>query len=192
MVSRLGGAPCVELDQVGAYSPTRVKVTLVAFLLAGAIGVSAGCGGGRSGDGDKTFEREDISFTYPGEWEELDPGEGAPGAIFDTAFGPQEGLDGLIFEINDAGTPVTEGNIDAVVEDVAGGIQESTEGPTRLTVAGLPAMRIVSHPQSDLTRRITMVFDGATAYIFNCGFTPPRAEEMQRGCDQVEESFQIE
>jgi hypothetical protein len=69
---------------------------------------------------------------------------------------------------------------------------ESTEGPTRLTVAGLPALRIISHPQSGLTRRIATVYDGATAYVFDCGFTPEGTDEMKRGGDQVEDSFQVE
>jgi len=170
-----------------------MKVALVTFVLVGALAASAGCGGGGGdGGGDKTFEGDGYAFTYPGDWDEREFGEVTPGAALTTAFAPEEGLNGLIFEINDTGNPVTESNIDALAEDLAGAIQESTEGPTRLTVSGLPALRIVSHPQSGLTRRITTVFDGTTAYVFDCGFTPPLAEKMKLGCDQVEESFQVE
>ena len=149
-----------------------------------------GCGGD---SGDNTFEGEGISFTYPEEWEEREAvGGGTPGAAFTTAFAPEAGVNNLIFEIGDIGSPVTESNIDAFADDLAGALEESTEGPTRLTVAGLPALRIVSHPETDSSRRITQVFDGATGYIFDCGFTSARAEEMKRGCDQAEDSFQVE
>jgi hypothetical protein len=151
--------------------------------------VLAACGGG---GGDGTFEGEGVTFDYPEDWEQREIDPVTPEATFTTAFAPEEGLSGLIFEIGDAGTRITESNIDAVAEDVAGAIQESTEGPTVLTVAGLPAIRIISHPQSGLTRRITTVFDGATAYVIDCGFTPERAEDMETGCDQVLESFQVE
>ena len=155
-----------------------------------------GCGGenGDSGNegGDKTFEGKGYSFTYPAEWEEYELDEVNPGAALTTVFAPEEGLSGLIFEISDGGSPVTADNIDEAEEDLAGAIQESTEGPIQLTMAGLPALRIVAHPRSDLTRRITTAFDGATLYLFDCAFTPERAEEMKRGCDQVEESFEIE
>ena len=92
---------------------------------------------GREG-GDKTFKGDGYSFTYPGEWEEREVGTVTPGAVFLTAFAPGEGLSGLIFEVN-TGPLITESTIDAVIEDVAGALQESTEGPTRVTVAGLPA-----------------------------------------------------
>lgn len=163
------------------------KVTMSGLVLV-CLALTA-CGGE---GGDKTFEGEGYSFTYPGEWDEREIDTITPGALLLTAFAPEEGLNALIFEVSDVGTPVTESNIDAVAEDVASALQESTEGPTQLTVAGLPALRIVSHPQSGLTRRITTVFDGKTGYVFDCGFTPERAEEMKRGCEQAEESFQVE
>lgn len=180
-----------------------MKVPLVTFALTLLIVAFAGCGGGdgdRSGNegggsegGDKTFEGDGYSFTYPAEWEEYEFDEVNPGAALTTVFAPDASPSGeLIFEVSDGGSPVTADNIDEAEEDLAGAIQESTEGPFQLTMAGLPALRIVAHPRSDLTRRITTAFDGATLYLFDCAFTPERAEEMQRGCDQVEESFQVE
>jgi hypothetical protein len=164
-----------------------VRVTLVISLSLAALVAGGACGGG---DGDKTFRGEGYSFTYPGEWDERDV-EATPGAVLTTAFAPEGGLNALIFEVN-TGPPVTESNIDAFEDQLAEAIQESTEGPTRLRVAGLPALRIVAHPQSGTTRRVTTVFDEETAYIFDCGFTPSREDEMTRGCDQVEDSFQVE
>lgn len=174
-----------------------MKVTLVTCLVLGSVLAGAAACGGRngdgSGDGDKTFEGDGYSFTYPADWEEFEPDEVIPGAALTTVFAPDGSSPGeLIFEIGDGGSPVTADNIDEAEEELAGAIQESTEGPIRMTMAGLPALRIVAHPRSDLTRRITTAFDGATIYIFDCAFTPDIAEDMQRGCDQVEESFRIE
>jgi hypothetical protein len=148
--------------------------------------------GGEGEDGDGMFDGDGYSFTYPEGWEELEVDEVNPGARLLTAFGPGPGLDALIFEVNDGGSPVDESNIGALQDELAAAIQESTDGPTRLTVAGLPALRIVAHPSSGRSRRVTTVFDGGTAYIFDCGYGTERAEEMKQGCDQVEQSFELE
>ena len=79
---------------------------------------SAGCGGG--GDGDKTFEGDGYSFTYPGDWSEREVVGGAsPGEFFTRGFAPEEGVNGLIFAIADIDTPVTVSNIDTYAEDLA-------------------------------------------------------------------------
>jgi len=168
------------------------KVTTSGLVLVVCLALTACSGDDGGGGGDKTFQGDGYSFTYPGEWDEREVDEITPGALLLTAFAPTEGLNALIFEVSDAGQSITESNIDSVAEDVAGALQESTEGPTRVTVAGLPGLRIISYPQSDLTRRITTVFDRRTAYVFDCGFTPERADEMKRGCEQAEKSFQVE
>jgi hypothetical protein len=164
----------------------RATIVLIACLAA-----LPACGGQGEGE-NKTFEGDGYSFTYPADWEEGEVGEVNPGATFLTAFGPGEGLDALIFEINDGGPHVDESNIGAFQEELAAAIQESTEGPTRLTVAGLPALRIVAHPQPGRSRRVTSVFDATTMYIFDCGFATDRAAEMLEGCDLIEESLEIE
>jgi hypothetical protein len=164
------------------------KVTSALLLLV-AFSLPA-CGGG-GGDEGNTFEGDSYSFTYPEGWEELDAGEANPGTSLLTAFGPGPGLDALIFEVA-TGNHVDENNIGALQDELAAAIQETTEGPTRLTVAGLPALRIVAHPASGRSRRVTTVFDGTTAYIFDCGYSSESAQEMKRGCDQVEQSFELD
>lgn len=153
--------------------------------------VIAGCGGG---DRENTFEREGISFTFPEEWEqrELEGGPVSPDASFAAAFAPEEGLSALIFEINESDITVTQGNLDGVLQEVAASLDESSKGPTKTSVAGLPALRFESYPESNLTRAVTFVFDGKTWYAFNCGFTAQLAEEMKRGCEQAVSSFQVE
>jgi hypothetical protein len=167
-----------------------VRNVTIALLVVLSLSLSA-CGGG-GGDGDQTFAGDGYSFTYPAEWEELDAGEASPDATLLTAFGPGEGLDALLFEVYEDGSVVDETNIGAFQEDLAAAVRETTEGPTRLTVAGLPALRILAHPQPDRRRRVTTVFDGTTMYIFDCGYATDRAAEMLEGCDLIEESLEID
>ena len=153
-----------------------------------ALAILAACGGG-----DNTFERDDVSFTYPENWAEAEYERVDPAAVFGTAFSPAENtLTGLIFEISQNDRTVTERNVDEVLADVAAGLHPSTEGPNRMTVGGLPAIRFVSHPQDGFTRQVTFVFDGAMLYALNCSFTRESAEEMTKGCEQVVTSFAVE
>ena len=115
------------------------RVTIFALLVVSL----AACGGE-----ENTFEREGVSFTYPENWGEAEYEAVDPAAVFGTAFTPEENsLTGLIFEISRGDVTVTEKNIDDVLADAAGALDPSTEGPSRLTVGGLPAIRFVSHPQ---------------------------------------------
>jgi hypothetical protein len=105
--------------------------------------VAYGCGGG---DGDKTFEGDGYSFTYPGGWDERQSIRSLSGQSSLPHSPPAEGPDALIFEVAEVEVPVTESNIDQLLDDAAGALAESTEGPTRATVGGLPGLRYVSHP----------------------------------------------
>ena len=51
--------------------------------------------------------------------ETLEGGPVTPDAMFATVFAPGEGLNGLIFEINEGPISVTESNLDAVLQDIA-------------------------------------------------------------------------
>lgn len=69
-------------------------------------------------------------------------------------------------------------------------------GPTSVTIDGLPGLSwegsLVNVDGVTVQSRFTSLWDGSTEYWMNCQFTPEHAEEMKRGCDQVEESFQVE
>ena len=116
-----------------------------------------------------------------------------PGESFTRGFAPEEGVNGLIFAIADIDTPVTVSNIDTYAEDLV----RPSRNPRKRTNpidrggAASPSSSCLTRRPMWL-RRITTVFDGATVYVFDCGFTPPDSEEMKLGCDQVEESFQVE
>ena len=63
------------------------------------------------------------------------------------------------------------------------------ERPTRVDVAGLPAVRSTVEFPDGAIRRYTVMLDRRRAYFLTCTFI---SEEMERGCDRVEESFRVE
>jgi hypothetical protein len=167
---------------------------LVAALLAG-------CGGG-----DKTFDGDGYSFTYPGDWEEREGGGFAAqvgNRVSSVAFAPASGASGLTVTVYDLQIPVTTSNIDAIAPEVsavndqifrqAGG--RVTEAPTRVTVAGHPgfsAKGLAVTPQGvRVQSQITMLFDGKTEYFLNCQLTPDQAEEMTAGCRKAVDTFEL-
>jgi hypothetical protein len=176
--------------------------------------VFAGCGGG-DGDsgndgGDKTFEGEGYSFTYPEDWRdrtediEFSAQAGSEPTTSEVVLAPGDRPDVVIVQVGPTSPSITEDNIDELEEEIArvveSGFQQAdgqlTAGPTRVTVAGLPPIRLEGTsvtPAGDSVRsRLTLIYDGRNQYAVNCQFTPEGAEEMKRGCDQVEESFQVE
>jgi PsbP len=182
----------------GYIRPTVAKLALLALAAAGAL---AGCGGD---GGDKTFEGDGFSFTYPGEWRKSDFDVQFGQPVTTDAFAPAEGADVLLVGVGHLNAPVTEQNIEGLSHEFAAQIDHQsrqlkgriTNGPSRTTVGGLPALSFgVSAVNKSGTRtqsRLILVFDGRTQYFLNCQYTPSGAEEMKSGCDLVVESFQVE
>jgi hypothetical protein len=61
------------------------------------------------------------------------------------------------------------------------------DGLTLVTVAGLPAVRSRIDLGSGVTLQETMIFDRTAWYFLACRFS---SEDMEGGCDQVEETFE--
>jgi hypothetical protein len=189
-----------------AYSRTSVKVTILTFALAAALVAGAGCGGG---GGDKTFEGDGYSFTYPGEWSDRGKVEatahaGSEQATSQVAVAPGEGQDLVLVEVGPTSPSITEDNIDQFKDEIARQVEslfqqgegQVTVGPTRVTVGALPALRFegtsITSPGVSVRSRLTLIYDGRNQYAVNCQFTPEGAEEIQRACDQILSSFQVE
>jgi hypothetical protein len=186
------------------------KVTLsVSLLVCVALAACGGDGndGGAGGGGDKTFQGDGYSFTYPGDWDELEGGEpsGQVGEPVSRAlFGPSAGSDAMEIEVYRLNLSVTEDNLDELSGEIARVAEELfrqadgeiASGPTRVTVGGLPGFSFEGSAVDSLGVRVqawlTFAFDRRTEYFVDCEFTPEGAEEMKQGCDQVLESFQVE
>jgi hypothetical protein len=183
------------------------SVTVLVCLALAACGGDGAEGGARSG-GDKTFEGDGFSFSYPGEWAEEEDFEArvqaGSEATSQVAVAPGHGRDVVLVEVGPVSVSISEGNLDKFKPEFARAVEslfqqaegELTAGPVRVQVGGLPALRFEANgvtSQGVRTRsRLTLVFDGLTQYAVNCQFTPEGAEEIERGCDQILSSFRVE
>jgi hypothetical protein len=154
------------------------------------------CGGESASEvttaGDKTFQGDGYSFTYPGSWVQRGDLEAAAG----------DG--GLYVGVNELGVQITDDNLDQYSADIVAGLDELfqqaqgrvTSEPVRDTVAGLPALRLeasaVNVDGIETKSHLVLIYDGTAEYLLNCQYTPEGAETMEAGCGQVVESFQIE
>jgi hypothetical protein len=194
------------------------KATITAFLTCLAL---AACGGEGNGDGrpsgeadteaearaerDKTFADDGYSFSYPANWEEHNPAvrfEGGATPTSETYIGLSN-TDLLGVLANKGPVSITDSNLDSYIPDLAtlafeiftanGG--DLLRGPERVTVGGLPGLRsigwLLNIDDVRVESRFTWLFDRTTQYSMNCQYTPAHAEEMKRGCDQVERTFQV-
>jgi PsbP len=179
----------------------------------------AACGGGDSGNGDggsetdggvatgggeKTFEGDGYSFSYPAEWAGSEPMSVGGGAFTVAIIPVREGTDGVYVTVSPGTRSVTADNFDRLRDDIIGFVEATiaqdqgqlTSEPTRATLDGLPALRFegtVVTVHGDTARfRATTAFDGPTVYHINCQAVPAGADEVNQGCDQVLESFQVE
>jgi hypothetical protein len=172
------------------------------MLVGAGLLATPGCGGGE-GDGNKTFEGDGYSFSYPGEWAEQ-AGDVTTGRL-DAVVAPPEGGQNAVAltVVRDAvPEPVTKANIDQAVRDLrpavdalmqrAGGVLEGD--PTQVTYGELPGLRFESSStglEPPVRMQGTWLIDGTTVYTFNCQFVPSGAEEVRQACDLVLKSFQI-
>jgi PsbP-like protein len=169
------------------------------FLIAATV-VLSGCD-----DPDQTFEGHGISFTYPGGWNEAEETSTA------VSSGTQRwsesfGIDGNNFvslteyEVN---IEVGEENISELEQEIGETIEQLTqqaggnvdEGPSEVTMGGLPGFRFelsgVEAEGGTVASSILLVFDGTTEYFLNCQFTDEHQEEIDEGCTQIIDSFEV-
>jgi hypothetical protein len=68
-------------------------------------------------------------------------------------------------------------------------------GPVEAAVAGASGYRLTVSATSptgvEVSARLTVVASGSTMYVVSCQHTPQRATEIETGCDQVLETFEI-
>jgi hypothetical protein len=155
----------------------------------------------------KSFEGDGYSFTYPGEWtRKADDVRSAES--FWTAFAPDAAAPNFAWDLSTVFSPgsdvlvlrampqrESEQELDPFLDVLGGGDLdrwgELVLGPTHdVTVAGLPALRAVVRLRGEdrVTLRETVIFGTAMRYFLMCRFN---SAEMERGCDQVEETFEV-
>jgi hypothetical protein len=206
----------LSLALVGALA---VAVVVIALLLNGD-GDSAKNGSSPSsstilGGGpnqQKTFEGDGYSFSYPRKWVKARNGE-KQGGGFITAFAPDGEIaaadaaalgadvlaafapgDDALALIAEREEPLGEQEWDSYMEYRRKLLEENgelLERPTRVTVGGLPALRSVVDLGDGVALQETIIFNDTVgmAYFLECRFS---SDEMERGCDQAKETFEVE
>jgi len=99
--------------------------------------------------------------------------------------------------------PVTAENMDAFTPELEGAVRREYEqpggavlaGPEEITVAGKPGpwFRVTgTHDGTPFETRLVFVADGTTLYELDCQHTAEKAEEIERGCEQLLRTFKVD
>ena len=178
----------------------KTPFTPVALLLIAAAVLLSGCD-----DSVNSFEGHGISFDYPGDWDEAEETSTAVSSG-NQRWSESFGIDGNNFvtvteyevniEVGDENISELEQEIGQTIEDLtqqAGGSVD--EGPSEVTMGGLPGFRFelsgVEAEGGTVDSSIVLAFDGTTEYFLNCQFTDEHSDEIDEGCTQIIDSFEV-
>ena len=182
-----------------------------ALLLALTL-MGAACGGGSEPSENpaeeeetNTYSENDVSFEYPGEWEEFsaDAAASSMGSneLWDATVGPDDTnlvnitAYQLKVEVNEDNIADIETELDSVINDVvsqAGGTIAS--GPTQTTLAGFPAYEYdwegVDVDGEAKDSRAIFLFNGDLEYFLNCQYAAEFEEDVLAGCQMILDTFE--
>jgi hypothetical protein len=148
----------------------------------------------------KTFKADGYSFTYPGAWAKgrervTEAGRFTTAFAWDapTAISPSTSGEALVLVAEPLREPPIERSLGPYLRLIRKRLKNEgeglLEGPTHVTLAGLPAVRSAVEFPDGAVRRYTVIVDRRRAYFLTCTFI---SKGMERGCDQVEASFEVE
>lgn len=146
----------------------------------------------------KTYTGDGYSFSYPSEWQQGSTAGGNPDLFTSyVAFGPGPPNERDGIEVKSVDPLFSLEDIEDAWSDAPGGYEELTDGPTRVTVDGLPAVRAeakYTEPETgdEYAGMLVMVFDERMSHLLECQFGRERREEIAPGCEQVFASFQVD
>jgi hypothetical protein len=149
---------------------------------------------------ETTFNANGYSFAYPASWTKgrermTEAGRATTAFGWDapTAVSPSTSGEALVLVAEPLQGPLTRRDLDPYLGLMGKRLESEGErplqAPTRVTVAGFPALRGAVEFPDGAVRRYTVILARRTAYFLTCTFI---SEEMRRGCDRVEDSFAVE
>lgn len=184
--------------------PLRTRLALLILAGAGVL-AALGCGGA---GGDKTYEGDGYSFSYPGDWGEgTARQEGAASGPSHAGVSPPGSGWSFVSTavVHDAlPRPITQANFDdefpldvmrselSKMMEPVGNVLEGD--PVRVSHAGLLGLELrasTTGRDPEIHYREIWLFDGRTQYFISCQFTDTSAEEVGQACDLVLSSFQL-
>lgn len=199
LAARTGIARAERLRHRGIAA--AVVAGAVVLTLAGSVGYVA-----LSDQGDKTYRAHGVSFDYPAGWEQggLDTvAQGGGGnRLWDTTVGISNS-DFVAVQAYRLSQPITTENLDAVKPEVTSTVTGLFQqvggalraGPEEMTLAGMPGLRYRGEYIVDgapVVSTMVFAFGGTTQYFLNCQRTSGNAREIERGCTQILETFELE
>jgi uncharacterized RDD family membrane protein YckC len=203
LVARTGIARAVPLRHRGRA--VAVVVSTLVLVVAGSVTYAAATD---EDGGARTYRRHGVSFAYPAGWDEgtlnVKASSGGGGELWEAVVGTGTGdLDFVAVEAFRLSAPITAENLDAVKPEVGGVVQQLFEqadgtvqaGPDEITVGGKPGLRASGTGTIDGTPvgfTVVFVFDGTTQYFFSCEHTAGKADEIERGCQQILRTFRVD
>jgi hypothetical protein len=181
-------------------------MTAITLLLA--VAWLSGCGS----KSYNTYAAHGVSFHYPKAWA---PAESrgvtakSSGGVWTEMLAPKGAgvtADIIIFTEFRAPVALTEKNLAASADSITASIAQMARqaggsllaGPTRVTMGGLPGyeFRITAKtPSGRLSAsRLVIVWNGKTEYSLNCQHDAngSRADEIDRGCKLIVDSFKLD
>jgi uncharacterized RDD family membrane protein YckC len=197
LAARTGIARAAPIRHRG-LAAAATAFTLVRAL-AGAFVYAAASDKGEEAN---TYRDHGVSFDYPAGWVAGSLETPEANQLWGKFFGPSKYDVALVgaYQVN---LSVTEENLDSVKPELDRRIRQLFEqeggtvqaGPEEITVAGKPALRFRVTGTVDGTPYKSMlqyIFDGTTEYYVNCQHTAEQAEEIERGCEQILRTFNVD
>lgn len=156
--------------------------------------------------GVASYEENGVAFDYPAGWDEFPAEASATSAGSNELWSATVGPDKtnlvnitayqLKVEVTEENLDSIEAELDQVINEVVDQAEgEIRSGPTADEVAGFPAYTYewagVEVDGEEKDSLAYFVFNGDIEYFFNCQFSDETAEEIQRGCSQVLDTFSV-
>lgn len=157
-------------------------------------------------EGARIFFGVGFTFQHPETWrviEEIQFGPATVPGLSIEAVGI-DGVNAVVVSRYRTNVVVTGGNVEEARTEIMAALSEVMNGsgawyvqsgPTEARIAGLPGFRTRVTAQSptgvEVASRMTIVLAGSTLYVLSCQQTAEHALEIETGCDQVMETFQV-
>lgn len=155
-------------------------------------------------EGTRIFIGAGFIFQHPEEWKEIQEvpfGPATAPGLSNEAVGVDRinavavstyRLNGFVAEGDQLGGGILTG-ISEMLQETGSWIVQS--GPVETTVDRFPGLGFVVTARGpgdiDVASRLTVVVARSTAYVVSCQHTAEQAFEIETGCDQVMETFQV-
>ncbi len=176
----------------------RRSILLVVASIALLLG---GCESGRSSSEPHIYRWGDVTFTYPGAFEEGkgDASEGMDEAlIFKGFMYESDKASGVFFSAFDLPAEIRDLSRDELTAALETLRSSDSKAAVSVTVAGLPGLSDEWHAAKALnnrvvTRKDVVLIDISGSFVFRitCQYKPEHEQAVKQACDQVLDTFTV-